>query len=258
MAKIYFYAQDDLQDCIPEPYLYAKNVPDWFTKTEKGGNSKCPWITFKDYVFGDANKKTTIRTCPGLIDHFSQGYIIPSWNNFLFRGDYENGLIVNWETLDDRTEYSFHSCEDQVNGMKGNEMPKYGGYHKLDSPWYVKTDPGYSILICHPYWYREDRFTTVSGIMHCDTIPMPVKWFFEWHKDMGGVENYGEFNYIKKGHPLVFMMPFKRSKIEKKVNYVSREEMNKHAARNIHYAKDWFQQSQYFYHRKNIGRLFTP
>lgn len=254
---ITFYTLSRLESCVEEPYLHSKKIPEWFKNTNKEGNSKCPWLKFKNIIFDRPEKRNSVRTCPGIIDNLSTGYIIPSWNNFLVRGDKEHGLIFDWEKTDDKTSYVFHDVKSQCSGMNEKESPMYRGFHKFDSPWYVKTSPGYSLYITHPYWSREKRFTTVSGIVHPDKVPLPIKWFFEWNIEYKSIDEYDSNHFVKKGDPLLLVIPFKRTKVKSEVKYIDDSFFDRMASRSLHYSQDWMNKSAYSKFRKSIGNLFN-
>ena len=255
---IEFYTLEQHKDLIPEPYPASKKFPSWFSNTDVvSKKSKCPFRFLHENT-KNIQLKTNITGCPGVIDFLSTGYIIPAWNNFIFRND--NGrLYVNWEhrCLDEK--YTLHASENQISGFAEDEQPKYDGFSKLDSPWFVKTSPGISCLITHPLWSREKRFTSVSGIMHTDQCPMPLKWFFEWNTE---IENDMESSVIPveqlvtKGTPVVLIIPFVREKFESKVNYLEEKDMQTLKHRTGVLTHDWMGNSAYNKFRKGIMRRF--
>ncbi len=254
---IEFYTMDRYENLIPEPYPSYKKIPSWFSNTEIiKKKSKCPF-RFLNGNNLTIDKKTNISGCPGVVDFLSTGYIIPSWNNFAFRND-GGRLYVNWEHhLDDK--YNLHESEEQVSGFSDNEKPKYDGFSKLDTPWFVKTSPGVSIMYTHPLWHREKRFTTVTGIMHTDKTPMPLKWFFEWNTDINDNMYSSDIpreQIVTIGTPLVLIIPFIRDTFVSKVNYLQEREMNIIKHKTSIYTHDWMNNSLYNKFRKGLSKRF--
>lgn len=256
-STIKFYTIDRYKDLIPEPYPSYKKTPSWFSNTEIiSKKSKCPFR----FLHGSnltIDKKSNITGCPGLIDFFSTGYIIPAWNNFAFRND--NGrLYVNWEH-NYYEQYDLHETSEQISGFSEEEAPKYDGFSKLATPWFVKTSPGVSIMYTHPLWDREKRFTTVTGIMHTDKTPMPLKWFFEWNTN---IENDMMSSIIPRdqivtiGTPLVLIIPFVREKFVSSVEYVDERSMEIIKHKTSIFTHDWMNNSLYNEFRKKIMKRF--
>lgn len=254
---IEFYTLERFKNLIPEPYPSYKKIPSWFANTEVvTKKSKCPFR----FLHNDNKNiaiKSNISGCPGIIDLFSTGYIVPAWNNFAFRNDNER-LYVNWEfDLDEK--YNLHESEEQISGFIEDEKPKYDGFSKLDSPWWVKTSPGVSILCTHPLWHREKRFTSVSGIMHTDQCPMPMKWFFEWNTEIKNDMNSSYIpneQIITKGTPLILIIPFVREKFTSKINYLEEKDMAILKHRTGILTHDWMGNSKYNQFRKSIMKRF--
>jgi hypothetical protein len=255
---IEFFTYDRNSEMIPEPYPAYKNIPKWFSDTPTISRaSKCPFRYLADN-FLQVDKKVNVKGCPGIIDYVSSGYIVPSWNNFLARND--NGkLYFNWEHQLGE-DYTLHESDTQASGLTEEEKPLYQGFHKISTPWYIKTSPGVSCLVTHPTWHREKRFTSVSGVMHTDKSPMPLKWFFEWNQELKNdmtADNITKEQIIEKGTPLILITPFVRSKFDHKINYVTENEMNiKIKYKTSIFVHDWLNKSGYNEFRKNIGKLF--
>lgn len=255
---IEFYTLEKYKDLIPEPYPSSKKFPSWFSNTEiVSKKSKCPF-NFLHQNNTTIQIETNITGCPGVVDFLSTGYIIPAWNNFAFRND-GGRLYVNWEHLCLEEKYTLHSNEHQISGFSDSEKAKYDGFSKLDSPWFVKTSPGISCLITHPLWNREKRFTSVSGIMHTDQCPMPLKWFFEWNTEVEDNMNVNKIpieQIVAKGTPLVLIIPFVRANFKSKINYLNEADMKTLKHRTGVLTHDWLGNSTYNRFRKGIMRRF--
>ena len=261
--EIKFYCVDGYQDDIIEPVAAREDMPQWFKKTNNVTKSKCPF-TFLPNL--DVRAKVNIKSCPAVFDYLSTGYVIKAWNNFVIR-NIDGSLYINWEkpflsASSDHTIFSTHYTKDQMPGLCGVDEPLYGGFHKMLTPWFVKTPPGVSLYITNPSQYRDKRFTSVDGVIHPEEKPITLQWFFEWNKELplNMSEEYFDVKtqVIKKGTPLFVVIPFKRDTYTSKVEYLSPDEIFKDCQQaTFRYTHDWFGNSLYNQFRRKIGRLFT-
>jgi hypothetical protein len=266
--EITFYTVDAYKNTIEEPKPCYKNIPEWYARTSKNNrkSGNCP---FKSMVANPA-PKTNIKTCPAIFDYLTTGYIIPSWDNFIFR-NIENSLAVNWERdcMHEDSAYKIfgtHPTEHQIDGMiKTEEKLLYGGFHKILSPWFVKTPPGISLYLTNPSQYRDKRFTSVDAVIHPDENPISLQWFFEWNQPIVETTlDNPDFSLIdvknqviKLGTPLMLIIPFRREHIKYNVEYLTKERYNSTVIQpSKRYTQDWFGDNMYNKFRKNIGRLF--
>lgn len=254
---IEFYTLDRYNGLVPEPYPAAQKFPSWFSNTDIiSKKSKCPFR----FLHGDPREvdtKMNVSRCPGMIDFLSTGYIVPAWNNFLFRND-DGRLYVNWQ-YDLQERYNLHETELQITGFTDEEKPNYDGFSKLDSPWWVKTSPGVSLLCTHPLWHREKRFTSVSGVMHTDQYAMPLKWFFEWNtpiEDGLYINDIPTEQIVTQGTPVMLLIPFVRKEFNLKMNYMNENDLTILKHRTGVWTHDWLGNSAYNAFRKKLGRLF--
>lgn len=256
---IEFITHDEYNGIICEPFPAYKKFPDWFSDTEvvSKKKSKCPFVFTYPGNFLKVDRKTNVTTCPGIIDYLSTGYIIPSWNNFLVR-TFDTKLHIEWEH-DFRETYSLHQTINHVPGFSKENEPKYEGFSKILTPWYIKTSPGVSCLITNPTMYRDNRFTTVSGIVHTDKRPIPLSWFFEWNLELNSDEFQTEMpreQFISIGEPLIHIIPFRRKQFTSKIKYLDNYSTNIMKYKSSVFLHDWDNNSLYVKFRKSIKKLF--
>lgn len=256
MSDITFFCTARYKGHIPEPVPAYKAIPSWWKETSSVQKSKCPVKALTDNIYSVV-AKTNIKTCPAVADSMSMGYVIPAWTNFLMREI--NGVpVFNWNHPDS-ARYGAH-YSDQFDGMKEGQLPEYGLYNKFDSPWFIKTSPGVSCLITHPFWHREKRFTSVTGVMHTDVVPSPLKWFFELNERLPqGVypeDLDKDLHFITKGQPLMLVIPFKRKNFASDVQYVNDEALDTLIYQSESSTHDWFGKSAYNAFRQGLGKMF--
>lgn len=258
MKEIEFVCSEKYKNLIPEPYPSYKKIPEWYLNTRNLEHSKCP---FKKIVsdIKEVKKFTNIKTCPAVSDAINTGYIVPSWTNFMFR-KIDNQIYFNWEN-NFEADYEYHHRNDEFEGMSDEQSPQFNSFNKISSPWAIKTSPGVSCIVTHPFWTREKRFTTVSGVVHTDVTPITLKWFFELNVLL---ENNIEMDNISKdthcivrGEPLMLVIPFVRENYFSRITYLSDNEfISTIKERALYATHDWFGKSIYNNFRSSLGKLF--
>jgi|TARA_R110000824_G_scaffold358530_1_gene546062 hypothetical protein len=195
------------------PAIHA--VPQWYKDKKRASLNALPYEP----------DQGTIKACPAMFDSMSQGYILPLWIDLYVEPTQnpENGEImpsffwgkgVNGPA--DTPLMTMFSIE-MTNGMPNADKTKLPSF-KLNSPWILKTPKGYSTLFIAPLNNRDIMFEAISGVIHTDVFTTYINIPFIWTgpPDFKGV--------IKKGTPLVQMIPFKRDAFEHEIGFISPEE----------------------------------
>lgn len=201
--------QDILLESIPHPVPAAKMVPEYFKKI-------VPY-TKEEHGY---NTGGTVKKCPPFIDAMTSGYIIPLWfdaeflvskDNILLRSKLDPGLLVG-----------FHPEEQIPNHPYVEKYPFSRIALKYFSPWLITTPPGWSCLFTSPFNHLETRFKVLDAIVDTDSYYAPVNFPFVWTGYKEGP------HLIKKGTPIVQVIPFKREdKLDLEVSTMSDEEVKK-------------------------------
>lgn len=260
--EIKFLANEKFKEVIPEPQPAEKLFPEWFSQMDIVKTSKCPFrFKSKDNKFDivdsrGGDKQKNITGCPGVADFLKYGYIVPAWDNFVFR-EHEGNLVVNWTDQYYESSIGFHG-EQQYPTMP--EKPIYKSFMKITSPWIIRTPPGVSVMLTHPVWHRNKNFTSATGIFHTDASPLNLPWFFEWnYKVESGMElesmNTSE-QIVARGTPLILVIPFYRHNFTSSVEYISDVECNRLGHLQEVNTHSLFNTHPYHKLRKTIGRLF--
>ena len=213
MKKIYIYNSDpNSEETIFYPEPAVKNTPEWYRKlpflNDFNFRSRLGNGIDKNFLenFREDKKhikQSTAKGCPAVYDSISSGYILKAWTDILvsvndnyeiMTKQIENGVLTNSQSSFD-TQEMFHS--DSL--MKNKNIPK------LNSPLFVRTDPGLSLLITHPMYHFNENWISVPGIVCTDKYPIQFKWMFNWIGEPG---NY----VIEYGTPLLQIIPIVRGK----------------------------------------------
>ena len=183
--KITFCATDKaMVDIWPHPKPATRFVPEEYKKLER-------------FIGGDLHKPT-IKQCIPFLDSLTMGYIIP------FDQDYVVDPVEN-----DFSITPANKSPDEVGSHGQWQLPeqwkKIAGENagKFISKWLIKTPPGYSCLFIKPMNRIEERFDIISGVVDTDTYINVINFPFILRKK-------DKQFLIKKGEPMIQVIPFKR------------------------------------------------
>ncbi|HEX4793036.1 MAG TPA: DUF6065 family protein [Humisphaera sp.] len=165
----------------PQPFAASKGIPDRFKRLP-------PELTV------DGQQVDTVKKCPPFVDAMSSGYLIPIIADVEFtmtaQGlEYKSNVPV----------VDFHDSR-QLTG----ESPQQMSIIKIVSPWIVRTPPGYSCLFTQPLNRFDIPFQALAGVVETD------KYYFEINFPMLCLLNPGQSFTLKRGTPIIQVIPFKR------------------------------------------------
>jgi hypothetical protein len=192
----------DDESLIPQPT--KKFIPQWWKD-----------LPVKDEEVGCY----TAKICPSFTDYFSEGYVIPMWDDTLIQfnqntgewfvqcGDHNSTFV--WEV--------HHPAQ-----MSGHQETKFFGQtlsliFKAISPWRIITPKGWSVYQNPLYYHFDNDFYVLPGIIDTDIH----------HEINQQVAIFKDEVFIKKGQPFVQYTPFKRTKTKHSVSYETPEEKQK-------------------------------
>jgi hypothetical protein len=212
------------------PSPASKFVPQWWKNMQ-------PYVDNKLKIHGH-NSSATGKKCMPMFDAIACGYIIPLWADAMIvkTGD---GHSASWKTQ--QPLFGVHDPR-QSNGV---EIPE--GYSesafKYHNPWVIKTPPGWSCLITHPFGYPDLPFKMISAIVDTDIYPQDINPVFWIKKNFEGI--------IEAGTPMVQVIPIKRSKWDSKFSSYTEEQHMHNQEKNIgktivnNYVKNIWQKKEY-------------
>ena len=156
----------------------------------------------------------TIKNCHGLHELYTNGIIIPAWDDF-------SAEMIN----DNR-----HSIYSRTNTVKGEHHPRYQynneifkGYSHLKflSPWYLKEKTGVKFIWMDPIWNRSTNLRDMS------ILPAILDFKTQHASHINTFIKNGSTVKVKIGDPLVHLIPMSEKKINVKVHLLSFDEWNK-------------------------------
>ena len=208
--KIYFSRYDDETD-IYEPKPASKFLPDWYKSAASYfNNEKKPKL---------GHPYATIKRCVPVFDSMTAGYII-TLDRDLYCEQLEDGPYFHWRSeADVSPEIITNHTEYQVQGHPDNNL----GYQlKLNNPWIIKTDPGYSCMVLPPM-HRDNLLIILPGVVDTDKYYERIDLPFNLKdKNFEGM--------IEAGTPIAQVIPFKRESyamkvvsLDKKKSYINKK-----------------------------------
>lgn len=204
MKKIVFAnAYSDMKHVFPSPVPVSKNIPNWYKEQASYvGDSK-----LQNGVY-----KSTIKKCQAVFDSMSMGYYLLC------------PVDIHIDSTKDNVEFqvppSFqfmfaqlvatHS-PDQVQSYPIDEdVYSSKGIVRIHPTWMPSTPTGYSVLYTNPSHGDESPLFAISAVVDSDRFIPDGHISFLVKKGFSGV--------IKKGTPLVQVVPFKRENWEMSID----------------------------------------
>ena len=185
--KISFASELDFIE-LPKPAI--KYLPDWYKKTQPDINKS-------------AHKNQDLRTfkhCIPFMDVMTSGYIFELWQDTEIEQKSNGTISLYWKKVD--AEIFSSKPEGSIGSMDipyGYDKTVYSFHHNL----YIKTPPGYSILITQPFNRPDLPFYALSGIVDTDKYPMYPGQYPVFLKS-------GYSGIVERGTPMLQIIPFKR------------------------------------------------
>jgi hypothetical protein len=183
--KIIFCAtKKEMLEVWPHPKAASRFIPEEYKKLERFYN-------------GDMHR-ATLKTCMPFLDSLTMGYIIPFDQDYLVDPVETDFTVLPANR--EQSDFGFHN-----NTQLPEEWKKVAGENagKFHNKWLIKTPPGYSCLFIKPMNRIESRFEIIAGVVDTDTYINTINFPFILHKR-------DEQFLIKKGDPMVQVIPFKR------------------------------------------------
>jgi len=146
----------------------------------------------------------TLKTCMPFLDAMTAGYIIPFDQDYLIDPTEKEFSVTPANRGVNKMSDSGYHDKIQAPEAWHNKTGEYMG--KFINKWLITTPSGYSCLFTQPMnRFGEDRFLLISGIVDTDTYINTINFpYILLRRDKQFL--------IKKGEPMVQIIPFKREK----------------------------------------------
>jgi hypothetical protein len=194
----------DLSQYEPKPA--SQFLPEWYKKTESyvasEGLSPAGDSGDKRPYFSN-NSPATIKKCLPVFDAITSGYIIVTPADLYIRKDTSGLFHYQWKLFGELV--GFHpNNQAPLHPASQNEQ-----YPKLNNPWSIKTEKGWSCLFTQPM-HQDLPFTILPGIVDTDKYNVEVNFIFTM-KD----PNFE--GMIPAGTPFAQVIPIKRESWKMKI-----------------------------------------
>jgi len=203
-----FRCPPGLETILPRPIPAVLGLPDWF--------KALPAKAFNETM---GEQTPTVKKCPPFIDAMTYGFLIPlavdlkvQDGEFTWNFERPGGLVGEYP----HSPISFHDSS-QVAGTPFFEHDRF--VIKFNNFWTIQAPPGYSLLCTHPVNRTDLPFTTLTGLVDCDTFyDTPLNFPARWH-------DTGFSGVLPKGTPVAQCFPVKRETWIERFETLSTEEM---------------------------------
>lgn len=205
---IEFVSTDPAFSYIPSPDNSRKFLPDWIKKmkeqTDEGMHVAMP-----------ARKLDTVRKCVPFLDAMRIGYTIPAPADMYIKvGNSGQAYIKETRSQINLAGNTVDLLSEHDSKQLG-QGPFRGLALKFNNPWKINTREGYSCLFISPINSGNKYFECFSGVVDTDRYQNIINFPFR----ILNPNNEQEFEfYIKRGEPIIQVIPFKRTDAYAKVN----------------------------------------
>ena len=183
--KITFCASNkDMLDIWPHPKPASRFIPDEYKNLKRHDQ--------------DNLHAPTLKTCMPFLDSMTMGYIIPFDQDYVVDPTEEDFTVT--PANQNQQDFGFHGKAQLPKEWHKTTGEVAGKFH---NKWLIKTPPGYSCLFIHPMNRMEERWKIIEGVVDTDSYVNLINFPFILKK------RDKQF-LIKKGDPMVQVVPFKR------------------------------------------------
>jgi len=151
--------------------------------------------------------KTTMKRCPGIIEYYKKGFMIPLWSDVEIIVD-SNINEVGWSTATaDKS-----SVEQHPDFQRGNFLSSGNWFHnKLISPWMIETREPLDFLFLQPHWNLDELNSDI-------VIPNGYTSFYKdnhsTHIQMFINRSTNRVINIDAGTPILHLVPLTEKKVK--------------------------------------------
>jgi hypothetical protein len=198
----FFSSLPKMMGVFPEPEPTSMNIPEWYKKQlSYSNNDKTPV---------NGHQTLTIKKCMAISDVLLMGYVLKAPSDIYIdttneedpKYEMPGNLTFSRPIMGGHGEYQY----DQMPIDKDFYVRKL---LRVNMIWLVKTMPGYSCLFLNPQLGDELPISAIPGVMDTDSFISSGLMSFLVKKNYKGV--------IKKGTPLLQVIPFKREDYTHKI-----------------------------------------
>jgi hypothetical protein len=192
-----------LIDVFPEPEPSIKNIPEWYRLQPSYYNN--------DTKVVNGQQQLTIKKCLAVFDAMTSGYLLKCPVDIYIDTTQDNPIFQiapHFNNLQIPI-ISYHAKE-QVSHYPIDKEKYIDFILRINLVWVVSTPKGYSSLFIAPQHNESSPINAISAIIDTDEFYSAGAFSFIVEKGYKGI--------IKRGTPLVQVLPFKRERWNSKIN----------------------------------------
>ena len=197
--------------CKYTPIEFAnKHYPEWWKKLPKTYNTQNPNLN------NTLGEQPTMKGCPGLIDNFQYGVVLPLWSDIAIHITHRE---CNWQFSDHITPAQSHDPNQWV----GFLPLERGQFHiKLESPWFFKTKDDIHWTFSQPTW-------NMSTISDYTVLPGVVSYKYQITTNINMIIHPKQDHrfIIEAGQPIAHITPLSEREVIIKNHLIDTAEFNK-------------------------------
>lgn len=186
-----------------------KFLPDWWKKLPGS------YLDQNQFI-----ETPTIKGCPGLVDYFKYGFMIPLWSDLkIYIGN--NELAESqWQFADNRSNMVIHDKK-----QRGDFLTDKTTHFKIVSPWRIVCSESLPWICSIPTWSQSKSidFFGVTGVINFFYNHDTNINFFVQHNTTDRIIN------IEKGLPMFHCIPLTQRPIQIRTHLVDAKDMYKKA-----------------------------
>jgi len=198
-----FPISKEIEEIIAPPSGAQKHIPDWYKGIDTHIYGQKQTTVHPDIP---SESNFTVKGCSSFFDALTNGYIYTLPADIQFEGLPGDKLKIQMNVHED---FVIKMIDGPADKSITNSLPVGNEFYEHLLMWsfdfLLKTPKGYSVLFCHPLNRFELPFQTFSGVVETDEYQQAIHFPFYIKK-----LKVGEKIIIKKGTPIVQIIPFKR------------------------------------------------
>jgi hypothetical protein len=191
---------------FPEPEPAYKHIPSWYKKVESFYNG--------DSTPQNGHQNITVKRCIAFLDMLSTGYfLLAPFDIYIDTTDGKQTFdipagVLGLQNMGGKQFIGNHDMR-QVDGYPFDKNIFIDYLFRIHPIWVVKTDPGVSCMFIQPQHHEESPLYAISAVIDTDSYSSDGLLSFLVKKNFKGV--------IKKGTPMVQVIPFVRKDYESEI-----------------------------------------
>jgi len=207
---------NSIEDALPKPA--SRFLPEWWKEMP----------TVRTEFSLDLDTPGNAKICPSFPDYLSRGFIVPMWvDSILYTDkDSDGNDTWRWRTADAKFSWEHHDNEQYLKHAPHKYLGREGYFvFKSRMPWYVFTEPGYSLYQLPPLLHFNEDFSAVPGVRDTDV-------YHEMNIQLV-IHSLKKEIFIPRGTPLAHYIPFKREKVDLEIRYATEKDKEQIAAHQL-------------------------